>query len=615
MRDFNLIAEVVEYNTAEEVTNPDREDILVAGSQNVLIDRNHKVRSRNGYSRLGVANAALTPVRNGATWNTSTGVEYPVRAWDTNLEVYLTTVDGVDINAWTNIKITLDATKTPRFATWYDDSEVIDLLLFIQGDQNIYEWGGGVIVVASVTSTTITKQGTTTFAQNRFYGSRDKSLVNVRTGTEFTYTAGTDTLTLTGVSGDPTSEMVAGDILIQKPVTKANKPLTARTNDTIEVFQNQLVLGSFTDNQVFISQNDDYTDFSYSAPRIAGEGGLLTLDGPSGGIGTLGATLVAFAGRNSIFKATYSDVTIGSTIAETLAVDRVKTGIEQGSQAPDCVVPIGNALAYLSFEPALRLLDESQLSDQPTLKTLSNPIKPDFDAEDWTNAKGIWCKNRFLIAAQLSSKTYILETIETASGDTTRYWQPPQLLPVSAYVVIADALHGHSNAVAETYKMDDGYSDINSDDEKLPIAATGRYAYRTFKHRAILKNFDEYFVEGEITPAVTGEDGLQLTINYDYGGHTQIITKIIDGGDEDILEENVLGDSLGQVPLGQDPLGGIGSTPSDARKFAVDFEIAREDFLKIQAVFSTNGVDKYWSILAHGPNVAMSTRKNIVIKK
>lgn len=610
MRDFSLIAEVREYNTAHDPTNAP-EDILVGGSQNVLINRNHKVQIRNGYSRLGVANAALTPITNGVTWNSSTGDERPIREYDTSLEVYLSEIDGTTIDAWTNIKLTMTG-NTPRFGTWYDDGEGIDLLLLVQGDANISEWGGGVAIVASCTANSITKAGTATFAQNRFYSARDMVLVNVRTGNEWTYTGGAGTLTLTGVTADPTGDLIPGDIIIQKPVTQSNKPASGRTNDTIMVFENQLMLGSFTDNQVFISKNTDYKDFSYSAPRVAGEGGLLTLDGPSGGLGALGSILVAFAGRDSIFRAEYSEVAVGTTISESLNVKKVKSGIDQGSQAPDCVIPIGNSLAYLSYEPALRILTQSDIQDSPSLKTLSNPIKPDFDSETWDNAKGIWYKNELYVIAVATSHTYILTTIEDADGKTSRFWQPPQILPISAYCVIDDKLHGHSNAVPETYLMGDGYSDINSSDEKLPIDARAAYAYRIFKSRAMLKNFDEYFTEGEINAAT---NDLLLTLNYDYGGHTQQLERTIDGTDEDILEENVYGSSLGQSPLAQQPIGGLLQTPSDARRFVIRHEIAREDFKKIQAVYSSNGVDKYWAILANGPNAVMSRRQDNSIKK
>lgn len=609
MRDFSLIEETLAYVTAEDQVNTDPR-YLVRGSQNVLIDRNRKVTSRKGYSRLGAANSAITPIKKGLTWNSSTGTEYPMRAYDVTLEVYLDSIDGTTVDAWTNVKVTLTTANTPRFDTWWDATENIDLLLFVQSDANIYEWSGGAAVVSSITGTTITKTGTTTFAQNRFYTSRNKTLVCTRTGTEYTYTGGEGTTTLTGISD--TAGLVAGDVLLQKVVTNSNKPAASHQNDTILDFENQICIGSFIDNEVWISKNTSFTDYSYSAPRIAGEGALLTLDGPCGGLGSVSGILVAFAGRDGIFKAEYQEIAVGTTLAETLKVKKLKTGIGQSSQSPDCVIPIGNSLVYLSYEPALRELTQAQLNDQTDVKTLSNPIKPDFDAEDWTGAQGMWSKSSLYIAAQATSHLYILEFVEDADGKVRRFWQPPQILPVGSMVIISSALHGHSNAVPETYKLFDTYSDINSSDEKLPINAIAAFAYNSYKKRALLKNFDEYFVEGEITPST---NDLSCVLNYNYAGYLQIIERTIDGTDEDILQESVGSVSLGQNSLGTQPLGGLLSAPSDARKFQVILEIAREDFSMIQAVFSTNEIDRYWAVTSHGPNVARSSRKNIGIKK
>ena len=609
MKNYTLVEKILGYQSASDPTNEDPH-YLISGSQNVLVDRQLKVHSRQGYSRLGVANSAETPVRKGLTWNSSTGLELPMRVYDDELEVYLGTIDTLAINAWTRVTSGLSTTEILRFADWWDTGENLDLLLFIQGNANIYEWGGGVAVVSSITGTTVTKKGTSTFAQNRFYATRNMTFACVRTGTEYTYTGGAGTTTLTGIAD--TTGLAADDILIQKIVTQSNKPAVSHTNDTILVFENQLVIGSFDDNEAWISQNDDYDDFTYSAPRIAGEGQLLTLDGPSGGFGVLSNNLLAFAGRNSIFKAKYSEITVSTTLTETLTVEKLKSGINQSSQSPDCIVPIGNALAYLSYEPALRLLEQPEDISGPQLKTLSNPIKPDFDAETWTNAQGLWYKNAFYLSAPSTSHLYILEFIEDADGNLRRFWQPPQILPVRSLAVISNNLHGHSNSVAETYKLFDTYSDVNSNDDKIPINAIAAFAYNDYGKRALLKNFDEFACEGYISPSTKD---LLLTLNYDYGGYTQKIEKTIDGTDEDILEDFVSGISLGQSPLGQEPIGGSSSVPADSRKFSVIFEIAKESFNRIQAKFSCNDIDRYFSILSFGGNVGLSKRRTTLNKK
>ena len=632
MENFSLAEETLGYVTSQDPSNTDKR-LLVGGSKNVQIDFQRKTKIRSGYTRLGAANTALTPVRNAWTWHTSTGTTLPQRFYDDELEVYLRTIDGVDINAWKRVRDSWSTTERLRAATHFDTTENLDLQVMVQGDDNLYAWNGAVAVVASVTGSTITKDGTDTFAQARFFTSSNRTLVNIRTGTEFSYTGGESTLTLTGVTGDPTADgMVAGDILVQKVVTTANTPATDRNNHTIGDFENQIIVGSEDDEEVYISKNNDYTDYTFSSPRVAGEGALLTLSDPNTAIASLGPRLLFFSGRSTVYQAEYLQIAVSTTLAETLQIKKLEVGVDQSALNQESVVPIGNSLAFLSNEVALRIIENPEDLEGINPKTFSNPIKPDFDAESWfdsdgkPDAFGFWNKNILYFTAPQASRMYMLNFVESADGKLLRYWNPPQTLPVGAMSVIdsgtgndlsnGDRLHGHSDAVPETYLLFDGASDGQYSGmavaDKLPIDAKAVYAYDNDGHRAILKNFDEYYVEGEIT---TNTSDLTLTIDYDFDGATQSVEETIDGSDEDILEGSVQINSLAQQSLAVNPLGGLLNPPSDARRFRVVFEQAKEDYFEKQATFSTNEVDRFWSIIAHGSNAELSKRKATTIRK
>lgn len=611
MQKYKLTSKFTEYKTASDPTNSEN-TILTVGSQNCLIDgRNGKVRSRPGFSRLGVSNTALTEVRNGFTWNTSKGSNLPIRFDDDEWEVYLETVDGVQIDSWTRFSNNMSTIAIPRAGFIYDDGEGIDVMVTVQGDPNLYEWSGAVAVVGSIPDGThVTKAGTTTFAQNRFYTTRNKTMVCVRTGTVYTYTSGEGTTTL--VVSDSTG-LIAGDILIQSVITQSNHPVANRNNHTIKDFENQLFVGSEDDEVVYVSKNTDYKDFSYSAPRTAGEGGILTLTDPSRGFGILSGNMICFCGPSAAFKAIYKEVAVGTTLTESLTAEPLKAiGPNQGAFNQETIISIGNSLAYLTNEPAMRELETSTQGDEPQMKALSNPIKPDFDAEDFTNACAVWYKNAIFLSAPVNSRHYILEWIEDADSKLRRFWQPPQLAPFRAWSIIDDNLHAHSNSVPETYKLFDGLSDTASDDSKLPINWKMVFAYQNYGDRANLKNFDEYYVEGEI---IASTNDCLIDLNYDYGGHTQILERTIDGTDEGILEEQVSFASLAQESLATDSLAGLLLPPVDARKFRVIFEYAKEDFHEIQAIISCNEVDRYVAILSHGPNVTLSPRRDTVIRR
>lgn len=610
MKRYSTVTETLAYVTAEDSTNTDERN-LVAGSRNVIIDQQRKVRTRNGNTRLGAANSAQTGCRGGFNWNTSTGTTFMMRAYDDELEVYLGTVDGGALNAFYRVMNGLPTTGKVRFTTWYNNTEKLDLLIFVVGNANTYAWGGGVAVVNSVTGTTITKDGTDTFAQARFFTNGGKTLVNVRTGTEYTYTGGENTTTLTGIAS--TSGIVAGDVLIQKVITNTNSPATSRNNHTVYTFENQLCVASDDDELVYISRNDSYTTFTYSSPRLPGEGALLTLDDSAKAFGELEEKLIVFAGKSSIYQLSTQELSVGTTLTETLKVAKYQTGEGQSAQSQEVVAQINNTIVYLSHEPAVReIVSPRELEGGGAPRTLSNPIKPDMEAETWTNAAAKWHKNAYWLSAPEYGHVYILEYREDANGTLRRFWQAPQTMYVSAWVTLDDVLYGHSSVVPETYCiMDpDAFSDVNSNDDKTAIACVAKFAYRNFGDRAQLKNFDEFFIEGEISPSTS----IQHTLYYDFGGHTRAVETTIDGSDYNILEETLANVALGQQPLGSQPLGGSVSVPNGSAKYRAIIEIAKEDFFELQDVFETDDTDKYWAIIARGVNAQTSNRQPITKK-
>jgi hypothetical protein len=289
-------------------------------------------------------------------------------------------------------------------------------------------------------------------------------------------------------------------------------------------------------------------------------------------------------------------------------VKKYEVGVNQSAQSQEVVVPIGNSILYLSHEPAIReLLSLEQVSGGKLPVTLSNPIKPDFDAADWTGACALWHKNAFHITAPNDGVMFILEYKEDADGRVRRFWQPPQTLPVRALSSYDGGLYGHSNASPETYLLFDPalFSDTNAGGEKVPIYNVAKYAYKGYGKRALLKCFDEYFVEGEISASTT----VDVTLYYDYGGFTQTTARTIDGSNFDIAEETLLNASMAQQPPAAQPLGGTLSAPDNTLKFRAILEIAKEDFFELQAVFSSETEDAYWGILAHGANAKISTRQ------
>jgi len=601
MKTYQLTQQFLGYKSRTDPTNTDPR-FLVKGSQNVLINDEEKISTRGGYTRLGAENAALTPCESSYDWKTSSNTILNLRSYGDELEVYLGTIDGVTVDAWTRV---LDSWSDVDivFDTVFDTTEGIDILLMVIGDDKIYDWSGAVTTIASATSNTITKNGTDTWGQARFLtaGTR-KVLIN---GTEYTYTGGESTTTLTGVTPDPSSE-AADSVATQTVRTNDNTPADGFNNDVIRVQNNQVWVGSNSDTRVYVSKDTSFTDYTFSSPRVSGEGALLTLDGVTRGFGRFQDSMVVFSGRDFIYKSEFEQITVSSTLAETLKIKKLKTSTDQTAQSQDLITELGDAVAFLTFEPALRILQNIEDVENPQIRNYSDPIKPDFDDEDFTNGHMLFFKNQLMIATPVNGNLYILQFRESADGTIRRFWQAPQILPVRRLAIISNKLHGHSSGVPETYELFTGKRD---QDNQFKAIAT--FAYNNFGNRVNLKSFNEYFTEGYIG----GNTKIKVTFKYDYGGAKGFKSGEIDGTDEDILKQPDYVISLGQAPLGQNPLGGSTVDTSQNPKFKVITPLTRLNFTEFQVVYETDTLDYQWEIISHGPNAIGAASNNIKIKK
>lgn len=148
--DFKTISIFKSFIDKPDITNLDPR-FLVSGSKNVLIDYANRIVSRLGYTLYGAANTGAGKIVSSYEWVTSTGKEFALRTYDGRLEFYW--------NATWNLLKSGYATSEMAFAKVWDNTEKIDVMLYVMGDTNSYKWSGGVTKVASSTATTLTKQG------------------------------------------------------------------------------------------------------------------------------------------------------------------------------------------------------------------------------------------------------------------------------------------------------------------------------------------------------------------------------------------------------------------------------------------------------------------------
>lgn len=674
-----IVSQFISYATKPDPSNTDVR-FLVAKSQNVIINDSEKVGNRQGFTLQSVAGTTGNPILGSFEWADSSGNNWPVRAHDAVLEVF---VNG----NWETLKSSLGSVNL-IFDAYWDNTEKIDRLIFCDGTPVLQDWSGGNATLSSITSSLLKLQGTKTFGQQRFLlGSSQSvnikddtgvwrtsgyslfstitksattiafdsvgntitdsgngfitagflvgdiititgSVSNNKTFTILTVAAGAITVSqniITGVAGPTvvitvsdsnqlrlTTNLTAytftgGNLILQAVDNWSSSLISTSYNiDFLKVIDNQLWVGSKTNNAIYFSKNTVTSDFSFSTPRVPGEGGILTLDGPGRGIGVLKGDVIIFAGTDFVYKSVFNQLSVGSTLSETVKVVMVKTTSRQSAVNQNLICNIGNGLVWIGADNVMYELIDATIAYNPDLRMVSDPIKPDFIATDFTGGHMLFDKTRIYISAPKSALDYIYEFRLNDKAQREWFWQPPQTFPVQRWAIISGVIHGHSSATNETYKLFDGYNDNAQAIHSVALLARWNGGIRD-----MLKGCDEMFNEG----LISANTKLSASYSFDIdGGENVTVNKIIDGTDTDILYTTNQDPTLGNIPDGDISLSGDVIATNNLPRFRTIHEVNGQEFFDYGTMFETNDIDYQWQILATGSNSRLAENKVTAIK-
>lgn len=596
---FSIVDKFSGFQAKTDITNLPP-GVLVAGSQNVLLNDGERVAVRQGFTLDGQANAALTPITSSYDWQRHLGNTRHVRSYTDELEYRWVYPD--DTVEWRRLMNGFGDSVQFNYAEWWNKTEQIDELTFVNGSSNIYHWSGAITTYASATANTITKEGTTTWAEEGFYTSGTRAVVidNI----VYTYTGGEGTTTITGVAPNPLlGGHSVGDVIHQQVRTQANAaaaglPATF-SNDLIGFLYNQTYIGSFTNRQVYVSKQDVINDFQFASPRAPGEGAILTLDATPIAFQPQEDAMYIAAGKDFWYQ-TQFQLSADNSL-QTLNIQRLKTTPRSATQSQQLTSKIKNYVIFVTNEPTLDTLGRLELIDNPQSINLSDPIKLVFDSFDFTNGAIGYFQNFVYIAVP---EEQVVLMYNLAKG----FWEAPQILPISRFSIIDGELYGHSSQVPETYKLFTGFNDNGN-----PINAIANFSYQQFGDRANTKNFNEFYSEGYITSNTT----LSLTLRYNYFGCEGVSSFPIVGSDSQIICNAIPDGSFGKQSLGKHSLAGRGITVDESLppKFRVIKTFPKNDFYELQVQYSSNDVDQRWELLAWGPAAMVSTSSNASISQ
>lgn len=508
--------------------------------------------------------------------------------------------DNVSVKLVSNVQwrdLMTDLTSVAfNFTTFWRVDENLRVALFVDGSSNVYEWNGATAVTLSYTGNTITKTGTETWLDAGFYTTGDKIIVI--NGTQYTYTAGEDTLTLTGVTPDPTGEAI-GEIAHQEVITTAISAFTDGPPSTfpaglIRVLNNQIFLGSLVSSVLWISKVNDYTDYGSSTPRQSGEGATLILDSQLVGLEPQENFMYVTAGQDLWYNVNFElqTSTVGVTYEQVNALP-LKTGRQQAAFSQAFLSHMKNNIIVVTNEPTVDTFGrvESSLAT-PQQTNISDPIKLDMDGYDFTDGSIFYWRYYILVAIPKAGVVRIFN-LNTSS------WEAPQTLPISRFYIVDGELYGHSYSTFESYKLFDGYADrVYAGFNGFPIPANWVFSYENYGSRFSFKKATKSYVEGYINANTT----LNMAITYELDGCKTIKTFQLSGNDMQFVcisgAEGALGkSSLGKLKLGGDAAQSIQGLPPKFRWFPT---FTNTDFFECSISFSVLGTDERMELLAFG---------------
>lgn len=555
-----------------------------------------------------------------------------------------TITDTVSI---TNIKLTYALSETDvlwrdlvtsiharnAYCEYWDNTALVKLLLWVNGDNQLYAWNGSLNLLDSATTDTVTM-----FSDGGTWASHGFSTTGsiVINGVSATYSGGTDTQTLTGVSFDFSNVAVTGEIIHQAPiVTSLAEGEGSGVPGLLGTFaptvigcgrNNQVYLGAYNSNSLYISKVNNYLDYTFSTPtRLVGEGDLIPLDAPpnafvpqevtasSGGTDAYDVYISEAPDHWAVIRATLSsDLT-----AEKLEHIRLKTSPLQASQSTRLVTKMKNHIAFIGNDNVANMLGYVSYQYVPTLEDFSYPIIDDMGSYDFTDGSIFFHRNYIYVAVPKASLIRIYNMTDQtqqqfsslkAIEDVTQqpwFWEAPVTYPIAGFYVVNGEIYGHSYVASESYKLFAG-GDFNGQ----LIDANATFSYDDHGDRTQSKGSNELWIEGYIKQNTI----LDFSVSGDLDTFKTSQVGTVDGSDTTIVAYGSGGHALGKNPLGSQPLGG---TATNLSTLPAWFHVVKT-FVQVAAYleqisFSTRGVDLQWELLNFGTNAQPTPEGNSAI--
>ena len=319
---------------------------------------------------------------------------------------------------WTDLLTSLTSVSF-NFADYWDATNFRSLLLFVNGTSNIYEWTGGVTTFASATSNTITKQGTTTWAEEGFYNN-NTAVGDSTTQFDITNPAGTTfRYTFDGTGTDPliTADKYFVGLKLHinaQNFSSANNGLFVVTGSGTNYFEVTNTSGVVESNKTigtgFINYNPSIVVINGVEYAYNGGAGTTTLTGVSGDASgnTAGASIHQAPKQWSNTAIT----DLPDTFANSL-IANLKNQIYIGSLVNNQVyVSKVNDFKSYTFTAPVRLVGEGAIL---TLDGTPTALIPQENSMYLSAGQNQWYETTFTLSSDLTSEQLTIQRLKTTA--------------------------------------------------------------------------------------------------------------------------------------------------------------------------------------------------------
>jgi len=362
--------------------------------------------------------------------------------------------------------------------------------------------------------------------------------------------------------------------------------------------------GSNSAGSVWVSQQNDPSDFTFDAARVAGQGDIIST--PYGG-GDITAVAVqedvVYVYKKSYIEAiSYSQDINDFAIREPLKIGAGSVGKVVKGTDDHYVFTLDKQLTSVG-----RLVGKDQ-----TVQTenIGLPIKRLLDEYEFSDIAGIEYRNRILFSCR-SSIDESENNVTIVWNKTTRTFEGIWNLGAQSFDTYLDDLYFAAANESNVYRM---FTDVNTDilgpSQTVPItAAWESNFFNLLPISANQQAIQSLNIEGYIGPNTE----FQFDLYKDFSSSSALTFTFssVDMTDEQFLMGDDLAAFLGQNPLGIDPLGTIDAPGSDGRRrfsFLVYFPFIYGQYFS--TAVQSEGEDQDWEII----RMSLGLRESISTK-